>query len=101
MSIWSLRFCAAGGRRRVSYLHLPHPNGMAVDLARKCVHIASTATRTHFRFRPLRARRGWPAPVPPEGDRLLLPTQARYLPGCLYTHDLALIGGRLHANASG
>src|SRR4051812_50183386 len=24
-----MAFCAAGGRRRVSYLHLPHPNGMA------------------------------------------------------------------------
>src|SRR3954452_12853254 len=37
-----IAFCAAGERRRVSYLHLPHPNGMAVDLARKWIHIAST-----------------------------------------------------------
>src|SRR5438046_894634 len=31
----------------------------------------------------------------------LLPVQSRYLPGCLYLHDLALIGGELYANAVG
>jgi uncharacterized protein (TIGR03032 family) len=31
----------------------------------------------------------------------LLPIRATYLPGCLYLHDLALIGGELHANAVG
>jgi uncharacterized protein (TIGR03032 family) len=30
---------------------------------------------------------------------VLLPVRARFLPGSLYIHDLALIGGRLHANA--
>jgi uncharacterized protein (TIGR03032 family) len=30
-----------------------------------------------------------------------LPVLARYLPGCLYVHDLALIGGQLVANAVG
>jgi uncharacterized protein (TIGR03032 family) len=30
-----------------------------------------------------------------------LPVQSRYLPGCLYLHDLALIGGELYANAVG
>src|SRR6185369_4503373 len=38
------------------------------------------------------------------GDDLpgqLLPRQAWYYPGCLYLHDLALIGGELYGNAVG
>jgi uncharacterized protein (TIGR03032 family) len=33
--------------------------------------------------------------------RPLVPIRARYFPGCLYLHDLALIGGELYANAVG
>jgi uncharacterized protein (TIGR03032 family) len=33
--------------------------------------------------------------------RPLLPTRSQFFPGSLYTHDLALIGGVLHANAVG
>ena len=96
-----MAFCTAGGRRRVSYLHLPHPNGMAVDPARNRVHIASTRNpNLVFDFGPC-ATDGAGGPVPPGSAGLLLPTRASYLPGCLYTHDLALIGGRLHANAVG
>src|SRR5207302_9252278 len=31
----------------------------------------------------------------------LVPTGSRFYPGCLSMHDLALVGGRLHANAVG
>jgi len=44
-----------------------------------------------------RARDGAPATEPLAGA--LVPVRCRYLPGALYIHDLALVGGRLHANA--
>jgi uncharacterized protein (TIGR03032 family) len=97
-----MAFCARGGRRRVSYLHLPHPNGMTVDPGRKRVYIASTRNpNVVFEFGPCAADGAGGTPVPPEAAGLLLPTRARYLPGCLYTHDLALIDGGLYANAVG
>jgi uncharacterized protein (TIGR03032 family) len=91
---------ARGGRRRVSYLRLPHPSGMAVDARRGLLHVASTRNpNVVFDFAPLAGlleRTGAPE-VADEGQ--LLPVRCRYLPGCLYIHDLALVGGRLHANA--
>jgi uncharacterized protein (TIGR03032 family) len=85
-----------GGRPRVSYLHLPHPNGMAVDPQRKRVHVASTRNpNVVFDFSPCSED----ADAGAGGQ--LLPTRARYFPGRLYTHDLALIGGELYANAVG
>ena len=89
------------GRPRVSYLRLPHPSGVAVDARRRRIYVASTRNpNVVFEFAPGRgrvARDGARDPGLP-GDALL-PVAARYLPGCLYLHDLALIGGRLHANA--
>jgi uncharacterized protein (TIGR03032 family) len=97
---------ADDGQPLITYMKLPHPSGMAVDLARGRVHIAST--RNPNQVYDL-------APVAGELDRLdmslerpvqfptrpLLPVQARFLPGCFYLHDLALIGGQLHANSVG
>jgi len=92
---------ASGGRRRISYLRLPHPNGLAVDARRGLLHIASTRNPNMvFDFAPCRGmieRDGagaWAGP-----DNLLLPLRCRYLPGCTYVHDMAMVGGRLHANA--
>jgi uncharacterized protein (TIGR03032 family) len=88
-------------RPHVSYLHLPHPNGMAVDVERGHVFVASTRNPNMvYEFAPCAGALA--------GEKLergmtgrLLPTQARYLPGCLYLHDLALIGGELYGNAVG
>src|SRR5262249_1101699 len=41
---------------------------------------------------------GRPKPLP---DRPLVPVRSRFLPGALYLHDLAMVGGALHANAVG
>ena len=98
-----MAFCVRDGRRRTSYLHLPHPNGLAVDPVRARVHLASTRNPNMvFEFAPC-------AGLLPNGratdDRdqngLLLPVRSRFLPGSLYLHDLALIGGELYANAVG
>jgi uncharacterized protein (TIGR03032 family) len=93
---------AREGRRRVSYLRLPHPSGVAVDVARQRVFVASTRNPNMvFELTPGRAmlaRDGAAARAGVPRDALL-PVACRYLPGCLYLHDLALIGSRLHGNA--
>jgi uncharacterized protein (TIGR03032 family) len=89
------------GRPHVSYLHLPHPNGITVDPKRGVVFLASTRNPNMiFEFAPCRnsvnrekLQHGM--------ERVLMPRQARFLPGCLYLHDLALINGELYANAVG
>jgi uncharacterized protein (TIGR03032 family) len=93
----------SGGRPRVSYLHLPHPSGLAVEPGSGRVVIASTRNpNVVFDFAPC----GSVAPGARRAETagaagLLLPSGARYLPGCLYLHDLAFLGGVLHANAVG
>jgi uncharacterized protein (TIGR03032 family) len=79
------------GRPRVSYLALPHPSGVAVDLRWGIVHIASTRNPNQvYDFAPALAP-----------GRPLVPVLTRFYPGGLYLHDLAMIGGTLHANAVG
>lgn len=89
------------GRRRASYLRLPHPNGLAVDARRGLLYIASTRNPNMlFELAPAREfvdRDDAPAADGLEGA--LIPVRCRYLPGSLYIHDIALIDGRLHANA--
>jgi hypothetical protein len=97
----ALRVGASGPE--TTFLPLPHPSGIAVDRARGLVHVASTRNpnqlvtlapagpgrpRTDLR---LRTRSGRP----------LLPLRTRFLPGCLYLHDLALVGTALMGNAVG
>jgi uncharacterized protein (TIGR03032 family) len=95
-----MALCVRGGRPRVSYLHLPHPNGLAIDPERNRVFVASTRNpNLVFDFAPCAGLARGVASDEEAG--VLLPARARYLPGCLYTHDLALIGGQLYANAVG
>jgi uncharacterized protein (TIGR03032 family) len=94
---------APEGQPRISHMALPHPSGVAVDGERGEVHIASTRNPNQiYTMRPVTAmheRKDRPFDPPP--DRPLLPVASRFLPGSLYIHDLALIGGTLHANAVG
>ncbi|HWP66732.1 MAG TPA: DUF4915 domain-containing protein, partial [Candidatus Limnocylindria bacterium] len=91
------------GRRgpAVTYLPLPHPSGIAVDRRRGLVHVASTRNPNQLvTLAPVHAVRevGRAAARAVDG-RPLVPVRATFLPGGLYLHDLALIRGRLHANA--
>lgn len=97
----AMAFSMPNGRRRISFLHLPHPNGMATDATRRRLYIASTRNpNVVFDFAPCTG--GAPgSPVAEELAGQLLPTRARYLPGRLYIHDLARIGDELYANAVG
>lgn len=87
----------------VTYMRMPHPSGLAVDRKRGIVYAASTRNpnqiydlmpaagllpRLDMKIRPLQ-------------HRPLMPVSTRFYPGCLYIHDLALIGDALYANASG
>lgn len=87
----------------VSFMRLPHPSGIAVDLKRATVFIASTrnpnqvydlAPVTHLSSR-------LDVKLDPLSDRPLVPVRSRFLPGSLYLHDLALIGGALYGTAVG
>jgi uncharacterized protein (TIGR03032 family) len=91
------------GQPHVTYMPLPHPSGIAVDTKRGDVFIASTRNPNQiYTFRPL-------AGMLPRKDRVpsrpnenpLMPVASRIVPGSLYIHDLALIGGKLHASAVG
>ena len=87
----------------ISYMRLPHPSGVVVDRKRRVVHVASTRNPNQvYDFKPVGS-------LVPRGDvalepllgRPLVPVRSRFYPGSAYLHDLALIGGVLHANAVG
>jgi len=91
------------GQPHITYLSMPHPSGIAFDAKEELVYVAST--RNPNQVYDL-------AVVDKLLDRLdrdqnvsigkpLMPVRSRFYPGCLYIHDLAMIGGQLHANAVG
>jgi uncharacterized protein (TIGR03032 family) len=92
-----------GERPAVSYLPLPHPSGLAVDRRRGVVSVASTRNPNQvFELEPIRATLARGDAEPPDiGSRPLLPVRSTIHPGALYIHDLAHIGGELHANSVG
>jgi uncharacterized protein (TIGR03032 family) len=93
---------AANGRPAISFVRLPHPSGLAIDRRRRVVYLASTRNPNQvIDFRPATGLipRLDMAARPVLGA--LMPVRSRYYPGSLYMHDLALVGGVLHANAVG
>jgi len=79
-----------GGRPLATFLRLPHPSGLVYDRERRVLHLASTRNPNQIL-----------ALAPVAGRSTLVPVSARFYPGRTYLHDLALIGGVLHANAVG
>lgn len=92
-----LALSGAGGRGAITYLPVPHPSGIAFDPEQGVVHLAST--RNPNQVLDLLPMRGRGATDLDAGT--LLPVRARTLPGRLYLHDLAMVGGHLRANAVG
>lgn len=91
------------GTPATSFMRLPHPSGLTVDRVRGIVHVASTRNPNQiYDLAPARALlpRG-DVPVAELEGHPLLPIRSRFLPGCTYLHDLAMIDGALHANAVG
>jgi uncharacterized protein (TIGR03032 family) len=91
------------GRPLVSFQPLAHPSGIAYDKDRGRLHIASSRNPNRvFDFAPATKSLARGDSDPPELEgKPLVPVQTRFLPGALYTHDLALVDGELHANAVG
>ncbi len=89
--------------KALSMMVIPHPSGLAVDRERGLVHVA--ATRNPNQIYDLAPLQGWTRHFDVtenlEGERPLMPLRSRFFPGCLYIHDLAMIGNELHANAVG
>ena len=91
------------GKPRVTFMRMPHPSGIAVDALRGAVYVASTRNPNQvYEFAPVAtALRRSDINHPEIEGHPLLPVGSSYYPGSLYIHDLALIAGRLHANAVG
>lgn len=98
-----LAFSAVHGRPRITFFPMPHPSGLAVDRRAGKVYIASTRNPNQiYAFKPLTylLARG-DVRLPSKPGSPLMPVSSTYYPGSLYIHDLAVIGGELHANAVG
>jgi uncharacterized protein (TIGR03032 family) len=87
----------------MSLMRIPHPSGLAVDREKGILHVASTRNPNQiFDFMPLNGLMSrLDVEETPIEDGLLVPVRTRLLPGCLYIHDLAMVGGELHANSVG
>ena len=92
-----------GGRPHASALEVPHPSGLAVDPRTGTVHVA--CTRNPNVLLDLRPADGLlpraDLATRPDVRGALVPVRARFFPGSFYLHDLAFVGGVLHANAVG
>lgn len=99
----ALALSARKGKPRVTFFPVPHPSGLAVDRKARRVYLASTRNPNQvYLFQPLKSllpRKDVALPVHPGSP--LMPVSAMYYPGSLYIHDLAMVAGRLHANAVG
>jgi len=87
----------------MTYMPMPHPSGLAVDREKGIVHVASTRNPNQiYDLAPMSGSMPrLDVEVSEQLDNPLLPVRSRFLPGCLYMHDLAMVGGELYANAVG
>lgn len=98
-----MALCVDDGYPTISYMPMPHPSGLVVSRTQGTVYVASTRNPNQiYDFLPTLGLvpRLDVEPVRTKGHPLL-PIRSRFYPGCLYIHDLALIGGDLYANAVG
>jgi uncharacterized protein (TIGR03032 family) len=86
---------------RQSFMSLPHPSGLAFDARTERLHVASTRNPNQIFVLAPTDGMGTNGDSTALGDRPLAPLSASFLPGRLYLHDLALIGGALYGNAVG
>jgi len=98
-----LALSAHAGRRRVTFLPIPHPSGLVVDRLAGRMYLASTRNPNQiYVFKPaagLLQRTDTSVRLTPSSA--FVPASTAFYPGSLYTHDLAVISGELYANAVG
>ena len=96
-----------GERPAQTYLRLPHPSGLAADRKRGTVHVASTRNPNQLYDLAPVSGLVQRSDVHASGERELaefkplIPIRSRIVPGCLYLHDLAIVGSQLYGNAVG
>jgi len=81
---------------RQSFIHLPHPSGIAVDKKTNKVYVA--ATRNPNQIIELAVTS---VPSSKIDEKILTPSRVKYYGGAYYFHDLAFINGNLYANSVG
>jgi len=81
---------------RQSFIHLPHPSGIAVDIKTNKVYVA--ATRNPNQIVELAIANN---PASKTKEKFLTPARVKYYGGAYYFHDLAFINGELYANSVG
>jgi len=91
------------GRPLMTFLAVPHPSGLAVDHVRRRLFMASTRNPNQvYVLKPVTSLLDRAdTRVKPNFAAPFVPVCSSFYPGSLYIHDLALIGGNLHANAVG
>jgi uncharacterized protein (TIGR03032 family) len=103
--VLSLR--VSSGSPKVSYMRIPHPSGVAVHRESHSVFIASTRNPNQiFVFQKVknllpRSDLKGSASARRHVGKTLVPVGTLFLPGSLYIHDLAEVGGRVYAAACG
>src|ERR1700733_7503472 len=81
----------ATGKKKIeqSFIHLPHPSGIAVDRKNNAMYVA--ATRNPNQIVEFKVSNGYLGRLKigkPE-EKILLATRSKYYPGEYYFHDLA------------
>ena len=98
-----LGFSSRKGRRSATFFPVPHPSGLVVDRRRRRLYLASTRNPNQIYvmgpITGLLERRD--SALHPQFANPMTPLSTAFYPGSLYIHDLALIDGRLYANAVG
>ena len=89
------------GRPHATFFPMPHPSGLAVERKARQVYVASTRNPNQiYTFKPLSSLlERSDVKLPRDPGSPLMPATSAYYPGSLYIHDLAIVGGELHANA--
>ncbi len=93
---------ATGTKPLVTYLPVPHPSGIAVDGSSRVLLASTRNPNQIYQLSPVGALLDrLDIHASPPTARVLIPTRTDFYPGCLYIHDIAMIGGRLYASAAG
>jgi uncharacterized protein (TIGR03032 family) len=91
------------GRPDISAMCLPHPSGIAIDVKRKSIYVASTRN-PNVLYELKTVTGNLPRTdilTKPGARKTLIPYRTKFLPGALYLHDLAMVNGELFANSVG
>lgn len=98
-----IALAVVSGKPSLTYMTIPHPSGIAFDTNAGVLHVASTRNPNQiFDLAPVNGLSNrLDAETDFEPGNPLVPIRTRFFPGCLYIHDLAMIGENLFANAVG